>query len=143
MDETASATRTTYRTIILQLGALLGVLLVIGGVAGQLIAGLPGIVGVLMAAALAVFFMGTTVVTMMATTEKPLHVATAAFAFGWVAKVLVLFGVLVMVRGKDFYHPGVFFAALTVAVIGASIIEMRAVWRARIPVTGTGGPDAS
>lgn len=142
MDDTTRATRTMYQTIILHLGVLLAVLLVLGAAGGYLLAAQPGLWGALMAVAIAAFFMLTTVATMLATADKPLPIASAAFVGGWLVKVLVLFGVLLAVRDRDFYHPGVFFAVLTLAIVGATALEMRAVARSRVPNTGTGGPDA-
>ncbi|NCC95126.1 MAG: hypothetical protein EOM10_17975 [Opitutae bacterium] len=141
MDDTTGATRAMYQTIQRQLLVLLGVLLVLGLGAGYLIAGLGGVWGALMAVAIAGFFMLTTVAIMLATADKPLAIASAAFVAGWLVKVLVLFGILIAVRGRDFYHPAVFFAVLTVAIIGSTIIEMRAVATARVPNTGTGSTE--
>lgn len=142
MDDTTRATRTMYQRIIRQLGVLLAALVVLGAAAGYLVAGAPGLWGALMAIAIAAFFMLTTVATMLATAAQPLPIASAAFVGGWLVKVLVLLGVLVAVRGRDFYHPLVFFVVLAVAIVGATVLEMRAVGRARVPNTGSGGPDA-
>ena len=95
-----------------------------------------------MAIGLAAFFMLTTVITMLVTAEKPLATATAGLAGGWLLKTLVLFGVLLAVRGRDFYHPGVFFVVLAAAIVGTTVVEMRAIARSRVPNVGTGGPDA-
>ncbi|MGM0385204.1 MAG: hypothetical protein ACQERF_04385 [Actinomycetota bacterium] len=141
MDDTTRATRTMYQTIVRHLLVLLGILLVLGTGTGYLVAGLPGFWGALMAVSIAGFFMFTTVAIMLATADQPLAIASAAFVGGWLVKVLVLFGILLAVRGRDFYHPAVFFAVLTVAIVGSTVLEMRAVAGARVPNTGTGSPE--
>jgi hypothetical protein len=141
MDDTTRATRTMYQTIVRQLLVLLGILLVLGVGAGYLIAGQGGVWGALMAVAIAGFFMLTTVAIMLATAGRPMAIASAAFVAGWLVKVLLLFGILIAVRGRDFYDPAVFFTVLTLAIIGSTIIEMRAVAGARVPNTGTGSTE--
>jgi hypothetical protein len=41
--------------------------------------------------------------------------------------------VLLLVRGRDFYSPGVFFVVLVLAIVGSLGVEMVAVLRARVP----------
>ncbi len=138
MDDTARATRTMYHTILRQLAVLLAVLLGAAVGVGWLVAGEAGVWGALMAVGIAAFFMLTTVVLMLVTADKPLEIASAAFVGGWIVKVLALFGVLVAVRDAGFYHRGVFFGALALAVVAATAIEMRAAATARVPNTGPG-----
>jgi hypothetical protein len=102
-------------------------------VVGYLVAGLPGLWGALMGAGVAALFMVGTAATMLATADKPLHVASAAGVGGWLAKILVLFAVLVLIKDKNFYSPGAFFVALVLAIVGSFVIEARAVLRSRVP----------
>ena len=147
-DETSRATRNMYSVILRRLGVLVVALAVLGSVVGYLVAGAPGVWGALMGAGIAALFMVGTVVTMMLTADKPLPVATAAGVGGWLVKMIVLFVVLLIVRDRDFYSPGVFFVVLVVAILGSLGIEMAAVLRARVPTVdlstrhsagGTGG----
>ncbi len=130
---TNNATREMFRAILRRLTLLVVVLAVGGGVVGYLVAGRPGLWGALMGAAVAALFMIGTVIAMLVTADKPLHVASAAGMGGWLVKLLVLFGVLVLVRGKDFYSPGAFFVVLVLAIVGSFVIEARAVLRSRVP----------
>jgi hypothetical protein len=132
-DETSRATRNMYSVILRRLGVLVVALAVLGSVVGYLVAGTPGVWGALMGAAIAALFMVGTVVTMMLTADKPLPVATAAGVGGWLAKMILLFVVLLLVRDRDFYSPGVFFVVLVLAILGSLGIEMAAVLRARVP----------
>lgn len=132
-DDTTRATRNMYSVILRRLGVLVVALAVLGSVVGHLVAGTPGVWGALMGAGIAALFMVGTVVTMMLTADKPLPVATAAGVGGWLMKMVVLFVVLLIVRDREFYSPGVFFVVLVLAILGSLGIEMAAVLRARVP----------
>jgi hypothetical protein len=85
---------------------------------------------------------------MMLTADKPLPLATAAGVGGWMVKMVVLFVILLLVRGRDFYSPGVFFLVLVLAIVGSLGIEMAAVLRSRVPTVDlsgrpNGGPEES
>lgn len=145
-SETGRATRNMYALILRRLGILVTGLAVLGSAVGYLVAGTPGVWGALMGAGIAALFMLGTVVTMMLTADKPLPVATAAGVGGWMAKMVILFVVLLLVRGRDFYSPGVFFVVLVLAILGSLGIEMAAVLRARVPTVdlsrrSEGGPE--
>lgn len=144
MNDTTRATRTMYEHILRRLAVLVGVLIALGATVGYLLAGAPGVWGALMAAGIAALFMVGTVVTMMITADQPLPIATAAGVGGWGIKTILLVGVLVLVRGRDFYSPGVFFVVLVLAIIGSLVIEMTQVLRARVPNVepGSHAPDA-
>lgn len=132
-NETERATRGMYAVILRRLGILVVALAVLGSGVGYLVAGMPGVWGALMGAGIAALFMLGTVVTMMITADKPLPVATAAGVGGWGAKMVLLFVVLLIVRGRDFYSPGVFFVVLVLAIVGSLAVEMVAVLRSRVP----------
>lgn len=133
MTETSRATRNMYEVILRQLIVLVAVLVVGGAVVGHLLAGAPGVWGALMGAGIAALFTVGTVVTMMLTADRPVHVMSAAGVGGWIIKMFLLFVVLVLVKDRDFYDPQVFFVVLALAVLGSLVIEMRALLRARIP----------
>ena len=116
-----SPLRAMFRTVMRQLAVLLAVLGVGGSVIGYLAVGTPGLWGALLGTALVAFFMLTTALVMLATADKPLHVASAAFI------------VLLLLRDRDFYHPLVFFVTLSLAILGSIAIEMSAALKARVP----------
>ncbi|MPV38123.1 hypothetical protein [Georgenia subflava] len=143
MNETTRATRNMYEVILRQLIVLVAVLAAGGSVVGYLVAGLPGVWGALMGAAIAALFTLGTVITMMRTADRPVHVMSAAMVGGWIVKMILLFAVLLIVRDRDFYSPGVFFVVLALAILGSLAIEFRAILTARIPtVEPTGGHGA-
>jgi len=122
-----------FSTVLRRMAILLVVLAVGGCAIGYLAAGTPGLWGGLLGTGLAAFFLLTTAVVMLATADKPLHVASAALVGSWLAKVVVVFVVLLVVRGRDFYDPVVFFVTLTLAILGSVAIEMSAAMKARVP----------
>lgn len=133
MTDTDRATRSMFDTILRRLAVLVAGLAVAGALIGYLVASLPGVWGALMGAGIAALFMIGTVATMVLTADKPVPVASAAGMGGWLVKMLLLFGVLVAVRDRDFYSPGVFFVVLVLAVLGSLVIETSAVLRTRVP----------
>lgn len=132
-DESTRATRAMFRTLIRHLAILLAVLLVGGALAGWLVSGERGVWGALIGAGLAALFLLTTVGVMLATTGKPVHYASAGLVFGWIAKMVVLFVVLFVLKGREFYDPMVLFGVIVVAVLGSTALEMNAAMKARIP----------
>ena len=140
-NETGRATRNMYAVILRRLGILVAALAVLGSVVGYLVAGAPGVWGALLGAGIAALFMLGTVVTMMLTADKPLPVATAAGVGGWIVKMVILFVVLLLVKDRDFYSPGVFFIVLVLAIVGSLGIEMAAVLRARVPTVDLSARD--
>lgn len=133
-SETTRAVRGMFRTILTQLGVLLAVVALGGAAAGWLAAGTAGLWGALLAAGLVALFTLGTAIVMLLTADKPVYVASAAGVGGWIAKMVIVFVVLLIVRDRDFYSPGVFFVVLVVGIVGSLAIEMTAYARARIPI---------
>ncbi|MFC7406310.1 hypothetical protein [Georgenia alba] len=132
-SSTHVAVRAMYSTMIRRTAVLVAVLAVGGGVVGYLLAGMPGVWGALLGATIAALFMVATVVTMLLTADRPLTVVNVAVVVGLLVKLLLVFGVLVLLRGRDFYDPGVLFGVLVVAVIGSLLIEAVGVMTTRMP----------
>jgi len=130
---TTSPVRAMFATILRQMLILLAVLAVGGSAVGYLIAGSSGLWGALLGAGVVAFFMLTTAAVMLATAERPMHIASAAFMGSWVAKVAVIFVALLVLREETFYSPGVFFVVLSLAIIGSVAIEIRGALQARVP----------
>lgn len=134
-----SPLRAMFTTVLRRLVVLVVVLGVGGGLVGYLSAGLPGLWGGLMGTGIVAFFMVTTAVVMRLTADRPLHIASAAFVGSWLLKIVIVFGVLVAVRDRDFYDPVVFFITLSLAIIGSLGIEMSAAMQARVPYADPDG----
>lgn len=122
-----------FRTVLRRMVVLLLVLGILSCAIGYLTVGMPGLWGGLLGTGLVAFFTLTTAVIMLATADRPLHVASAALVASWLGKVVVVFVVLLIVRGRDFYDPVVFFVTLTASILGSVAIEMSAALKARVP----------
>lgn len=142
MNDTTRALHAVFRTILRRLTVLVLVLAVGGAVVGGVVAGTAGVWGALMAAGVAALFTVGTAVVMVVTADRPLHVAIAAAVGAWLGKTVLVIAVLVLVRDRDFYSPGVFFVVLVLALLGSLAIEMTALLRARVPHVEPRGPGA-
>lgn len=132
-------TRAVFRTALRDMLALLAVLLVLGVGLGYLVAGLPGVWGALIGVGLALLFSGTTVVSMLLTSGKPVTTMAAVVMGAWLGKIVVLIAVLALIRGEDFYHRGVLAAVLFAGVIGSALLDVRAVRVGRVPYVTPAG----
>lgn len=121
--------RTSLRTVLILLGALL----VVGTAVGWFAAGVEGVWGALIGVGLALVFSGTTIVAMLRTTRSTPQTMALVVMGTWLGKVLVVVVVLAVLRGMDFYSPGVLAVTLMVGVLGSAYLDYRAVTRARLP----------
>lgn len=131
--ERTSAERAVLRRALRDTLLLVGALVVLGVAVGALVAGLPGVWGALIGAALAAFFCATTIWSMMRTVGSS-PTAMAALVMGaWIAKVIVLVVVLALLRGAGFYDPYVLFVVLALGAVGSALLDYRAVKDGRVP----------
>lgn len=115
-------------------------LAVLGGVVGYLIAGMPGVWGALVGAALAGLFCGATVVSMMFTVGKGAAATGAVVMGGWLVKMAILIAVLAVLSRQDFYDRWVLMVVVMVGAIGSAVLDYRAVKDGRVPYVQ---PDAN
>lgn len=122
---------------------LVGGLAVLGSLVGLLVAGLPGLWGALIGAALAAFFCATTVWSMLYTVGKGPTAMGAVVMGSWLAKMVVLIVVLVIITQFDFYDRVVLFVVLLLGAVGSALLDYRAVRNGRLPyVEPESQPDA-
>jgi hypothetical protein len=107
-------------------------LAVLGSVVGYLVAGMPGVWGALVGAALAGLFCGGTVVSMMFAVGRGAAGTGAVVMGGWLVKIVVLIVVLAVLSGQDFYDRWVLMAVVTVGAIGSAVLDYRAVKDGRV-----------
>lgn len=111
---------------------------VVGGVVGLLVAGVPGLVGGLLGAALAAVFLGLTAISMLVAGRVTKGDTTSPVFFGivigvWLLKLVVFVIAEIVLRGQPWFNPFVFFAAIVVVVVGSLILDVVALYRARVP----------
>ncbi len=138
LAEVNAASRTMFRVILRQLLLMFAVVAILGLPIGYLVAGSRGIGGVALALGLTALFILTTVAVMYLTVEQHVFVSSAAAMGSWLVKMGLVFVVMLLVRGMDFYDPAMFLVTLAVVIIASTVIEMRGVLKARIPYVTPG-----
>lgn len=126
------AEQAMLRTALRDSLVLVAGLAVLGSAAGLLIAGVPGLWGALIGAALAAFFCGATVLSMLWTVGKGAVTMGAVVMGGWIAKMVVLIVVMAVITRFDFFDRVVLFVVLLLGAVGSALLDYRAVRNARI-----------
>lgn len=129
----SDAARAVFRTALRDMLVLVVALAVVGIVVGYLAAGMPGVWGAVLGVALTVIFSGTTVVSMLKTAGASATTTAAVVMGSWLAKMLVLILALALLRQFEFYDKWLLGGVLMVGVIGAALIDYRAVAHGRVP----------
>ncbi len=125
--------------LALRYGAIFAVAVaIVAGVVGFLVAGLPGLIGGLLGAALAGVFLGLTAVSFLIAGRVAKGDSTSPIFFGvvigaWLLKLVIFIVVEVLLRGRPWFNPLVFFGAVVVVVIGSLVLDAVAMYRARVP----------
>ena len=130
-DPVRSVLRRALRDMLL----LVGVLAVVGIGAGALIAGAAGVWGAVIGVLVALVFSGTTVVSMLRTTQSSATTTGAVILGAWLVKMVVLVALFAVLDDLDFFHRGVLVAVVLVGVLGSVLLDYRAVVRGRVPYT--------
>lgn len=100
----------------------LGVLVVASVAIATLVAGMPGLWGALLGAAIGGGFILTTVVSVLFGAKLPPQMAGMVLLVSWVAKLLVVLVIVAVLNQFDFYsRPALFFT-----VVGALLIVLGA-----------------
>jgi hypothetical protein len=126
-------------TRALSYGAIVAVAVaVVAGTVGWASAGLPGLLGGLLGAALSAVFLGLTAISMLIAGRVTRGDAGNPLFFGivlgvWVFKLIAFVVAAILMRSWDAVDPVVFFWSVVVAVLGSLIGDMVALARTRIP----------
>ncbi|MCP2266172.1 hypothetical protein ACFQHV_16935 [Promicromonospora thailandica] len=126
------AEQTMLRSALRDSLLLVAGLAVLGSLVGLLVAGVPGLWGALIGAALAAFFCGATVLSMLWTVGKGAVTMGAVVMGGWIAKMVVLIVVMAVLTQFDFYDRVVLFVVLLLGAVGSALLDYRAVKNARV-----------
>lgn len=129
----ASTTAGLFTQVLKLSAILIGLIAVIGSVAGWLIAGGAGLVSALIGAAMALVFTSMTLVSVWLGGRLSLGGFFGAVLGGWILK-LVLFVILVAtLKGASFIVGPILFVCIVVSVLGSLALDAVAVMRSRIP----------
>lgn len=132
-----------FRTVQKRLLLLTGAVAVLGVGIGALVAGLPGVWGALVAAAIGLLFMISTVATLRLIAGRGPELLQIVIFGGWILKMVIVVLVMLWLRDLDFYDPAVLFGTLAAVVLGGIVVEIYSVATARIPYADVALPDVS
>lgn len=132
-----------FRTVQKRLLLLTVAVAVLGVGIGALVAGLPGVWGALVAAAIGLLFMISTVATLRLIAGRGPELLQIVIFGGWIVKMVIVVLIMLWLRQLDFYSPGVLFGTLAAVVLGGIVVEIYSVATARIPYADVELPDVS
>lgn len=119
---------------MLTIGAVCGLIaLPVAALLGYLVAGVPGAWGGLIGMAIPICFFAITAVTALVTAHLGPTTLGIAVLGGWLLKIVLLLGVLLVLRGTDFYDRMTLFVALLLGTAGSLLLEALVVARTRVP----------
>jgi hypothetical protein len=122
---------------VLKQGALLiGAIALIGGVVGLLIASVAGLVSALIGAAMALLFVSMTALSVWLGGKLSLGGFFGVVLGGWIAKLLVFIGLVLLLKGASFIVGPILFVCVVVSVIGSLALDAIVVLKTRIPTVG-------
>jgi hypothetical protein len=125
--------RAALRRALRLLAVFLVGLAVLGGGLGWLVAGTSGVWGALIGVGVTLLVCGTTVATMLATADAPVSTTAAVVLGSWLAKMVVVVGVLVALNGRDLVDRTTLGVVVLVGVLGSAYLDYLAVSAARVP----------
>ena len=125
--------REVFRASLRFTGWLLLGLSVLGLGAGYAFAQGRGVWAALMGVGIAALFSGTTIVSMLRTTQSSPTTMAAVVLGAWLGKIIVLMVVLATIADRDFYDRVVFGVVLFAGVVGSALLDYRAVAGGRVP----------
>lgn len=112
---------------------LVGVIAVIGGFFGFLLAGANGLISALVGAAIAFLFSIMTIASVYIGSKLDIAGFYAVVLGGWLFKIVIFGIVLIVLRGAEFINGPVLFGTVVVTVLGTLAVDSLAAMRARIP----------
>lgn len=122
-----------FRRAVRGVVVLAGVLVVVGGVVGWLVAGPPGLWGGLLGGVVGGLVAGLTPATMLATARSSPTAALGGAVGSWLLAALVLLGAILGLRATGAVDMPVFGGTVVVGLLAAVAIQMRAALSGRVP----------
>ncbi len=123
---------------ILKWGGVLAVAIaVIGGVAGFLTSGTPGLVSALLGTAMSIVFMGITagsILLALKISHDPAAIGTffGVVLGGWLVKFVVFLVIVFALKGQPWLEPTVLFITIVAGVLGSLMIDVVVIAKARL-----------
>lgn len=126
-------------TLALRYGAILtAFILVVGGLVGYLIGGVPGLVSAVIGAGVTAVFMGFTAASVLlaakVTNGDGLNPLFYGIVLGvWLLKIIAFFVIMLALSNVAWLDRSILFVSVIVAVAGSLVVDMVAFARARVP----------
>lgn len=137
---------TTILIRALRYGTILTIgVVVVGGLIGYLVGGLPGLVSALLGAGVTAVFMGLTaasfvIASRVATLPEGIAVYYGIVLGTFLLKFVIFFVLILTLRGASWLNPTVFGFTIIAAVLGTLIVDALALHRGRVPYTDVALP---
>ncbi|HEY1532043.1 MAG TPA: hypothetical protein VGF80_14575 [Galbitalea sp.] len=132
---------TTILTRALRYGSVLTIaVLIVGGLIGFLVGGLPGLVSALLGAGVTAVFMGLTAASFVVASRVAKLPEGIAVYYGiilgtFLVKFVIFLILVISLRSVAWLNPTVFGFTTIAAVLGTLIVDSVAVVRGRVPYT--------
>lgn len=130
----ASTSTQLFKQVLIQGGALIAAIALIGGLLGWFLVGAGGLASALIGAALTLIFSSFTAITVLIGAKLPLGGFFGLVLGGWVLKLVGFIALIAVLKGADFIHGPTLFFTLVASILGTLAIDSVAVLRSRIPV---------
>lgn len=123
---------------ILKWGGILAIAIaVIGGVAGYLLADIPGLVSALLGTAMSILFMGITagsILLALRISSDPASIGTffGIVMGGWLLKFVVFLVIIFALKGQPWLEPTVLFLTIVAGVLGSLVIDVVVIAKSRL-----------
>ncbi|MFH8250878.1 hypothetical protein ACH3VR_10975 [Microbacterium sp. B2969] len=126
------------RTTLIWSGIVTGVLAVLAGVVGYLVAGTTGLWSGLAGVVIAAVFLAITGASILIANRwygDDLYVPVffGIVLGGWILKFVIFIVALLLLRGQPWIDPTVFFLSVVVSVLASLVVDVVVVTRMRVP----------
>lgn len=106
---------------------------IVGGIAGVLIAGIPGLISALIGAAMALVFVSLTAVSVWLGGKLSLGGFFGVVLGLWILKLVGFIVLVMLLKGATFVVGPILFVNIVASVIGSLILDAVVVLKSRIP----------
>ncbi len=130
----SKAASNLFKRVVVLGSGLVGAIALVGGIAGYLVAAMPGLISALIGAGLAFVFVTLTALSVWVGGKLPLGGFFGVVLGGWLLKVIGFVLLLGALKNADFISGPVLFFTLVASVMGTLAVDSVLVLKARIPI---------
>ncbi|WP_138275134.1 hypothetical protein [Rhodoluna limnophila] len=130
----SKAASNLFKRVVTLGAALVGAIALVGGIAGYLVAAMPGLISALIGAGLAFVFVTLTALSVWVGGKLPLGGFFGVVLGGWLLKVIGFVLLMGALKNADFISGPVLFFTLVASIMGTLAVDSVLVLKARIPI---------